>query len=183
MKMDDKDKELIGELLLGSEKGLEKFYSLYERRLWYFINSRVGCAEDGEEIFQDTMLSFLDFLALFSGRSSLFSWLCGIARHEISDYYRKQKIKTVVFSRFPGFSRFISKALEPDAKMMRLEYERRVRKALEKLLPHYREALELKYMDGMSVSEIARRLNLSFKGCESVLWRARQAFEVAYEEA
>ena len=72
---------------------------------------------------------------------------------------------------------------EPDAKLMRAEYERHIKNTLGRLLPHYREALELKYMDGFSVVEIASKLGMSFKACESLLTRARRAFAVEYEQA
>ena len=182
-----KDKEadeqvLVRELLDGCEGALLVFYREYSSKLRRFIVSRVRLDEDAEEILQDTLLSALESMALYTRRSSLFSWLCGIARHEIADYYRKKRIKTIVFSRLPGFSRFVSRALEPDAKLLRREYEEQVKRALGKLLPHYRQVLELKYMDGLSVREIAVKLGLSFKACESTLSRARKAFEVYYEE-
>jgi RNA polymerase sigma-70 factor (ECF subfamily) len=173
---------LVRDLLGGSERALRTFYRTYAPRLKVFIQNKIGSAEDVEEVLQDSLLSALDSLALYSGRSSIFTWLCGIARHEIADFYRKQKIKTVVFSRLPFIEGFVSKALGPSAVMMRREYERQVVEALEMILPHYREILELKYMDGLSVKEIAKKLGMSFKACESALTRARRAFEMAYEK-
>jgi RNA polymerase sigma-70 factor (ECF subfamily) len=180
--MDEKERELVGDLLSGSERALRIFFRRYSVRLRVFIRNKIGSADDVEDVLQDSLLSALDSLALFSSRSSLFTWLCGIARHEIADYYRRQKIKYIFFSRLPFLERFVSKALEPDAVLMRSEYEGRVKRALEAILPHYREMLELKYMDGLPVREIAQRLGMSFKACESGLTRARRAFEVAYEQ-
>ena len=177
------ERKLVRALLHGEVRALETFYRHYALRLGSFIRQRVVSAQDAEEILQDSLLSALDSFVLFSGKSSLFTWLCGIARHEISDYYRKRTIKSVVFSRLPFVEGFVSRALEPDAKLMRKEYEKRVRRALELILPHYREMLELKYMDGLTVAEIARRLGMSFKACESALVRARRAFSLAYEES
>ena len=176
------ERKLVRALLHGEVRALETFYRHYALRLGSFIRQRVVSAQDAEEILQDSLLSALDSFVLFSGKSSLFTWLCGIARHEISDSYRKRTIKSVVFSRLPFVEGFVSRALEPDAKLMRKEYEKRVRRALELILPHYREMLELKYMDGLTVAEIARRLGMSFKACESALVRARRAFSLAYEE-
>lgn len=179
---DERDWVLVSGLMRGSDPALRKFYRKYFSKLHAFVRSRLRSSEDAEEITQDSVLSALDSLALFSGRSTLFSWLCGIARHEIADYYRRRRIKTIVFSRLPFIEGFVSRALEPDAKLMRKEYERRVKRALEAILPHYREILELKYMDGLSVKEIATKMGMSFKACESVLTRARRAFVVAYED-
>jgi len=183
MKIEETDeRELVKRLLRGSRSSLRTYYTRYSPRLMAFIGSRVQSGEDAEEILHDTLLSALDSLAIFTGRSSLFTWLCGIARHEIADYYRRQKIRSVVFSRLPFIEGFVSRALEPSAAMMREEYERGVKVALGRLMPHYREILVLKYMDGMSVKEIAKRLGMSVKACESALTRARRAFVVAYEK-
>lgn len=176
------DQKLVKGLLGGSEKWLRVFYRHYVPRLRRFVAGRVKYAEDAEEIVQDSVLSALDSLVLFSGRSKFFTWLCSIAKHEIADYYRKKKLKTVVFSKLPFIESFVGKAISPSAEMMRREYEARVGRALEMILPHYREILELKYMDDLSVKEIAGKIGKSIKATESALFRAREAFAVAYEE-
>ena len=47
---------------------------------------------------------------------------------------------------------------------------------LDSLPLHYGDALEWKYLDGLSVVEIAARLGVSTKAAESRLTRAREAF-------
>lgn len=178
-----REDRLIEELLSGSEEALRIFYREYGSKLRSYINLKIGSHEDAEEVLQDALLSALDSLVLFSRRSSLLTWLYSITRHEIADYYRRRSIKTIVFSKIPVIERFISRSLEPDAKLMRSEYEKKVKTALSKLLPHHKEVLELKYMDDLSVKEIAVKMGISFKACESLLTRARQAFALAYEES
>ena len=46
---------------------------------------------------------------------------------------------------------------------------------MEKLPENYRFALEWKYVDRLSVKEIARRLETTEKSAESILFRARNA--------
>lgn len=184
-KMRDQEKEekkLIKGLLTGSNRALSQFQKEYAVRLRRFVAGRMGEVADVEEVVQDSLISALDSLALFSGRSALFTWLCGIAKHEIADFYRRKKIKAVVFSRIPLLERFVSRALEPEAALLRKEYEKQVRKALGLILPQYKKVLEFKYMDNLSVAEISEKMGLSFKACESMLARARQAFELAYEK-
>jgi RNA polymerase sigma-70 factor (ECF subfamily) len=173
--------KLVRQLLGGSDKALIIFHQKYSPILRRYIKTKVEVPEDAEEIVQDTFLAALDSLALFRGGSTLSTWLIGIARHEIADYFRRKKIKSVVFSRFPNFQQFVSKALEPDAGLMRKEYEEQVKRALRLLLPKQRLALELKYMDGMQVRDIGRELGITYKACESLLSRARKAFILAYE--
>jgi RNA polymerase sigma-70 factor (ECF subfamily) len=55
--------------------------------------------------------------------------------------------------------------------------------ALDHLPGHYKEALVGKYLEGASVDEIGRRLDLRYKAAESLLTRARQAFREAFAAA
>ena len=60
------------------------------------------------------------------------------------------------------------------------EIARYVQATLEELPDNYARALEWKYMQGLSVAEIAAGLGLGEKAAESVLSRAREAFRDAF---
>jgi RNA polymerase sigma-70 factor (ECF subfamily) len=53
---------------------------------------------------------------------------------------------------------------------------------MDALPTRYGEVLEWKYIDGMPVAEIARRLEIGPKAAESLLTRARVAFRTAILE-
>jgi RNA polymerase sigma factor (sigma-70 family) len=55
----------------------------------------------------------------------------------------------------------------------------RVHAVLDRLPPRYGRALEWKYLEELSVKEIARRLEVGPKAAESLLTRARLAFRDA----
>jgi len=151
------------------------------KRLNGFVGRKVGDKKDVEEIVQDTLLAAYDSLPLFKGNSSLFTWVCAIARHEIADFYRKQKIKKVVFSKLPFLKNLVSEALGPELAYQELEKKRQILKALKNLREGYGKILRLKYIDGLSMKEIAERLDITVKAVESRLTRARLAFQKAYE--
>jgi RNA polymerase sigma-70 factor (ECF subfamily) len=50
---------------------------------------------------------------------------------------------------------------------------------LDFLPAHYGDALELKYVDGLTVAELAAHLGRTEKATESLLTRARDAFRLA----
>ena len=54
-----------------------------------------------------------------------------------------------------------------------------VQRVLDHLPSHYADALEWKYIDEVSVQEIAQRLGVGAKAAESLLTRARRAFRDA----
>jgi RNA polymerase sigma-70 factor, ECF subfamily len=51
-----------------------------------------------------------------------------------------------------------------------------VQVTLDHLPARYADVLEWKYIQGLSVDEIAHRLGVGYKAAESLLTRARQAF-------
>jgi RNA polymerase sigma-70 factor (ECF subfamily) len=59
---------------------------------------------------------------------------------------------------------------------------RLVQVILDKLPVRYGDALEWKYVEGLSVDEIAQRMNLQHGAAQSLLQRARLAFREMFEE-
>ncbi len=68
---------------------------------------------------------------------------------------------------------------EPESGALREQVSRVVAATLDALPGRYGEALEWKYIDGLSVREIAVRLKLGEKAAESLLTRARESFRDA----
>ena len=165
---------------MNKNKLSQIIYQKYQVRLGKFIAQRVTNEQDIEEILQESLIAAIDCLPLYSGKSTLFTWICGIARHEIADYYRKKRIKTFLFSHLPWLEELASQALGPEQIFMRRELEDKVKKTFGRLSEGYAEVLRLKYYQGLSVEQIAIKLNETVKGVESKLFRARQAFIKVY---
>jgi RNA polymerase sigma factor (sigma-70 family) len=72
--------------------------------------------------------------------------------------------------------------LEPfgDDLLQKEETRELVNTTMSQLPPHYREALEAKYVTGKSTRDIAALWSISEKAVESLLGRARQAFRAAF---
>lgn len=141
-----------------------------------FIFSRVNSPEDAEEILQETLIAALESLPTYSGRAAFLTWLCGIARHEMADFYRKKKIKTFLFSHLPWLESLASQALGPEQQMLEKEFVQKVLRTMAGLNEGYRQILRLKYYQGLTVVQIAQELNETVKAVESKLFRARKTF-------
>jgi RNA polymerase sigma-70 factor (ECF subfamily) len=149
-------------------------------RLQFYLYRRVADADARDEILQATLLAAAQSYSRFRRRSTFFTWLCAIAGHEIADYYRKQKIKTLLFSRFPWLERLAAEALGPEQFLLKKELISRVQKTLSRLNEGYQQVLRLRYYQDLSVAQIAAKLHVSYKTIESRLSRARLAFAQAY---
>ncbi len=175
------DKELIDKLLQGDEKVLRSYYSLYKLKLSRFIDGRVSNYEDSEEILQDVFIQSLDALRNFTFKSSLTTFLYSIAGHKIIDFYRKKKIKQIVFSKLPeDITPLISKLLGPEEELYNKEVKQQIKQVLRRIKPVYSTIIKLKYIDGLSVKQIAKKTFMSAKSVESALFRARSSFVKEY---
>jgi RNA polymerase sigma-70 factor (ECF subfamily) len=71
----------------------------------------------------------------------------------------------------------------PEDELRRGELVRRVWSALDALPARYSAALELKYIQGLSLQELGARLGLGAQAAGSLLARARGAFRDAFAAA
>jgi len=174
------EKKLVSQILAGNERALRYFYNAYQLRLTNFIKSKIANEGDAEEILQDTFLASIEALRDFSFRCRLFTFIASIANHKIIDFYRRKKIKDVVFSRLPDVEPLVSTLFGPEDSLDEELLKEKIKQTFDRITPKYRQILKLKYIYGFSVDEIARKLSISFKSAESQLFRARQAFVLAY---
>ena len=168
------EKKLAQKILAGDPRALRIFYKAHKPKLHAYIISRVKTPEDAQELVQDTFLSFLDSLPLFSFRSSLWTFLVSIARHEIADYYRKIYAKRAI-KYVPFVDRFYVEPLY-EAEETRELFDQ----TLKQLKPIERQLIEYKYDFKWSVKKIAQAMEITPKAAESRLFRARKNFQLAY---
>src|SRR5690606_32416078 len=126
-----------------------------------YVYKKVSDPQDVEEIVQDTFLGFLDALPLFQGKSSLWTFLVSIARHEIADYYRKKYAKRAL-----KLVPFIDKGYTQDL-LTPKETRANFNAALRKILPEEQKLILWKYEQKLSVKQIAKKLDVSTKAAES----------------
>ena len=159
---------------------MEEFYKKYCFGLRKFVSQRID--DDGvvDEIVNDVMLAGMNSKNTFNQKCSEFSWLCSIAKHKVIDYYRKKKIKTVLFSVSPVFEEIADKALTPERDVLKNELKDEIKKTFTEIRAGYKKLLRLKYIEGFKINEIAKKTNLSVKAVESRLIRAKKQFREAW---
>ena len=179
------DKAEVGRMLGGDETAFGHFFDTYFPRLYRFAITRLGNnADAAEEVVQATLCKAMTKLATYRGEAALFTWLCTFCRHEISAHYARHQrtaheiplMEDTPDVRAALESLAAASADRPDVHLRRGELATLVRATLDSLPDRYGDALEWKYLEELSVQEIAARLNVGPKAAESLLTRARQAF-------
>jgi len=127
----------------------------------------------------------------FRGRSAERSWLCGILKNKICDYFRKLGRETnftdlEFFSdehsdRFDGENYWIHERGPADWKsegeeaMKRAEFWQAIRASLDRLPPRVAQVFMMREMDDIPSKEVCEMLNISEANLWVMLHRARMA--------
>ncbi len=185
----ESDKAMVSRMLAGDEAAFEHFFDTYFSRLYRFAVTRLdNDADAAEEVVQATLCKAIAKLATYRGEAALFTWLCTFCRHEIGAHYGRHR-RTAHETPLIEDSEDVRAALEslgaasadgPDERLRRRELARLVQMTLDYLPDRYGDALEWKYIQELSVQEIAARLKVSPKAAESLLTRAKEAFRDAF---
>jgi RNA polymerase sigma-70 factor (ECF subfamily) len=189
--MPTEDVALTRRVLAGDAVAFEEFFDRYFPRLFRFVLPRLdGNEDDTEEIVQRVLIRATARLGSYRGDAALFTWLCTFCRHEIAAFRtRADRVREV--SLFDDGPEMVA-ALEalstispddPEAQLRRRELSSLVQLTLDHLPSRYGDVLEWKYMQDLSVSQIADRLGVGYKAAESLLTRARGAFRDAFSFA
>ncbi len=177
------DRALARKMLAGDEAAFEEFFEGHFPGLYRFALSRLKDPELARDIVQSAICKAIANLRSYRGEATLAAWLFTICRYEISGHYRKLRraparvdlveevpeVRAALDSLASGFD-------GPEESLRRKEVAHYVHAVLDRLPDRYGSALEWKYVDGLSVKEIASRLEVGPKAAESLLTRARQAF-------
>ncbi len=188
LKMGGGDRQLVQRMIAGDGEAFDRFFDDHFPGLYRFALTRVDHDVDvADEVVQATLCKAIDRLESYRGEASLFTWLCMICRNLITDHHRRTQRRprwVELQEEVPE----IRAALEllsapesgPENALRRKEVARWVQVTLDSLKPHYRRALEWKYVHGLSVNEIAGRLDVGPKAAESLMTRSRQAFREGF---
>lgn len=155
---------------------MEEFFDRYYRGVKSFIGRKIEDEGVVEELTNDVLMAAAGARGNFRGEAAEFSWICGIAKHKIIDYFRKKKLKTILFSASPRFEEIADSALSPERDVLKEELKAEIRKTFKELGAGYSKILRLKYVQGHKTAIIAKMLGTTIKAIESRLTRARKQF-------
>lgn len=156
---------------------MEDLVKKYQKSIAGFVRQKISDEDVVEELTQDILLAAFNAMPNFNGKCSEFSFICSIAKHKITDYYRKKKLKTILFSVNPKLEEMVEDAVTPERDVLKNELKSEIGKTMKELRADYEKILRLKYVEDLKSSQIATVMKLSIKAVESRLIRARKQFQ------
>jgi RNA polymerase sigma-70 factor (ECF subfamily) len=153
--------------------------ALYDRALpqvYGYLVSRCGSAPVAEDLTGETFLAAVSAVKRGTVPDLTIAWLVGVARHKLVDHWRRAARDERNLQLAADDTR---EADDPWDAQLEADV---ARAALERLGLHHRAALTLRYLDGLSVPEVADHLGRTVHATEALLVRARSAFRKTYGE-
>jgi RNA polymerase sigma-70 factor (TIGR02960 family) len=182
----------------GDEDGFRELIDPYRRELQLHIYRIVGSVHDAEDLLQETLLAAWRGLAAFEGRASVRAWLYRIATNRSLDALRATRRRPedlLRMTEMPEPTRYgeaiwlepfpdlLLEGIADHAPSPEARYETKEAielgfiVGLQHLPPHQRAVLVLRDVLGYHADEVADMLETTAPSVNSLLRRARAAFE------
>ena len=166
---------IIRRALRGDQHGYAELYDRFAAGLYRLCYSLLMNEQDAEDILQDSFLyAFKNLHRYDSRKASLKTWLYTIAVSRCRNTYRRKRFLTVDISQWFGIELRAPALDAPEAAAIRRDASESIEKALLDLSPRLREAMVLRYGQGMTYREISEVMGCPQKTAESRVRLAHQ---------
>ncbi|QBD82714.1 RNA polymerase sigma factor [Ktedonosporobacter rubrisoli] len=166
------DAQLVKQIARGDRQALAELYVRHQRALFAYLLQLTPDYGLAEELLQDTLVAVWKSARGFEGRSSVLTWLIGIARRQAHNTLRQRKIPFTDISELGYLSR---PGLEPEELVLASVAREELIKAFHLLAPVHREVLLLIFVQELSYQETAAILEVPVGTIKSRLSNARHA--------
>ncbi len=183
------EENLIKRLIGGDENTFRQIVTDYQPSMLYVARAIVGTAI-AEEVVQEAWMSAIKALPKFEGRSSLKTWILRIVSNNAKSRLRKEsrhfsagdaadlEIIGMPQERFSDNGHWAIPPARwniesPDELLTSNELYACMQQAISKLPPLQQSILSLRDMDGISMQEICKILDISESNSRVLLHRAR----------
>ena len=176
---DGRDKKLpaeVGRLPKRSAQSecmsLEEIVSLYRGRVARLAYRLLGWDTEAEDVVQDVFVSVLRNLKKFRGRSSLWTWLARITVNRCHNLRRRRLVRGGFVG--GGLRRGRWGPRDRAARVAPGAPAEQIRRAVRSLPPRLRDVTVLRYLEEMSIDDIAEAVGASPNTVRVRLHRARR---------
>ncbi len=160
---------------------IDSLIEKYQHRLLRYLVHLTGRREMAEDLFQETWIRVLERGPQYNGRHEFSAWLFTIARNLFTDRLRRKQPAS-----FSGLDSGedatpfdIPDPSSPSALELtiRREQNEQISACMQHLAAEYREALVLRFQEGMSLAEIAEVTGAPIGTVKSRIYRGLSALE------
>ena len=170
------DAELMRRVCGRDDHAFEILVRRHEDKIFRLAQRRVGSREDARDIIQDVFIGLWRNPRAWRNKEKFTTWLYRIVYNRCLNHIRNRKIRSFLsLSRMTGDSSVLPPASDsPASDMEKREDSLRFQQALDRLPAAQKAAIHLRYIENMSVVEMAKSMGVSYRSAESRLYMAKK---------
>ena len=162
------EETLVNEILSGDVNAYALVVKRYEKPIYNLMLRKTGSEQDALDLTQETFVRAYEKLEKFSPSAPFFPWLYTMGLNLARDFLRRAK-RSPIESYEPDDS-FPIEIDQYDRLADQIDVQK-VSEVLQSLPVDYREALLLRFHEGLSVGEVAYALGLSLSAAKMRIHR------------
>ena len=143
--------KLLDRIAAGDKRAFASFYETLEAPVYRFIASKMNDPHEAADIQHDVFIEIWRSAGRFEGRSTVKTWVFGIAYRKTMDYFRKHKrvdLTDEVDDR-------VDDSPDPAACLAASQEAAHLKFCLDELKPQMRAAVELAFFEDLTYPDIA----------------------------
>lgn len=165
------DRQLVKRVAASDRQALTELYTRYQRPLFNYLLQFTPDYGLAEELLQDTLVAVWKSAASFEQRSSVLTWLFGIARRQAHNSLRRHSLQLVDES---ALEMLPAPDPEPEEFALATFAREELIEAFKQLTPVHREVLVLVLLQDLSYEETATVLCVPIGTVKSRLNHAKR---------
>lgn len=166
--------QLVQRAKAGEMSAWSRLYQDHYERIYRHVRALTGEPGLAEELVQETFVQALLKIAGFDGRSSLSTWLHGVAINVVRSHWRAQRSTAKAHARLEVIRALDGEAARPDGALHERQRVKALYAALATLPDHLRVAFVLRDLEGLTPEDAAEQLGISPGNLAVRATRARQ---------
>lgn len=177
--MEISDAAVVAQVLAGDREAFRLLVERHTRSIYSVAYRMTGNQQDAEEILQETFLRAYRSLHRFELRSSFATWLYRIAVNRALDFLKAKKMTDAyqIADQAEENERAVqvpSTNPGPERQLLSSEARQKIAHAMGQLTPAERAAFTMRHMEGRSIEEISKTLNVRASAAKNSIFRAVQ---------
>ena len=176
-----RDMQLIEKALQKDESAFAELMNNYRDALYFMMLKMTNNPTDAEDLTIEAFGKAFKKLDQYSPDYAFSTWLFRIASNNCIDFLRRKKKQNTSSlndahkdNGTEHADSLLSNQLGPDDELMKSQKIAVMRVVVEKLKPHYRQLVELRYFHEYSYEEICDEMDLPLGTVKAQLFRARE---------
>ena len=145
---------------------------------------RLITKEENEDLEQEVYLKILKNSDKYSERGSLKSWISMIAKNTSLDHLKSSYHKMISSSTSDEevINNIKNNSITPENKVIKLERQKQIIKAINGLKPKFKEVIMLCEIDGYSYEECAKKLKCPLGTVKSRIFNAKKELAIQLKD-